>query len=177
MIIANRRLDVPDTDIYLNYFLSEDSSLLSYVDFGFEAGFQTLSKIFKFFADENYTLYFGLITLTNLLVIDWALNRIHKFFYQEQNAINGDFDSSRALDFAKNKVYSILPLTLYIAFFGIYVNAIVLRVGIAFSLIVFASSFAVKEYKRLTDYVIIVLLLILAYLFHATALIGILILL
>jgi len=175
LIIANRSLDVPDTGSYINYLLSEDASLSNYDDFGFEVGFQTFTKIAKSIVDENYYLYFTLITLTNLLIIDLSLTRIFNIFCQE------DDDSFKALNSLESvellNKYSILPLTLYVAYFGIYFNAIVLRVGISLSLLVLSASFAIKPQKNILDYLIIVALLFVGYLFHATAVLGIIIIL
>lgn len=172
LVIANRSLDVPDTESYMNYLLSEDASLSNYDDFGFEVGFQTYTKILKNIIDDNYTLYFALITLTNLLIIDFALTRISEIFSQEQDElITKDEDSDTKY------TYSILPLTLYVAFFGLYFNSIVLRVGISLSLLVLTSSFAIKPQKNIFDYLIIISLLFLGYFFHATAVLGLIIVL
>lgn len=174
LLVANRSVRVPDTDVYMSYFLLEDPSFLFYNDYGYELGFQTLTKMFKFLVGENYTLYFGLIILTNLLIIDFALTRICKIYYLDQHDLLSSNDLGKSI---KENVYSVLPLTLYVAFFGLYFNAIVLRVGIALSLLLLTSSFAIKPNKRVSDYLLIILLLVLSYFFHATAVLGVLVIL
>jgi hypothetical protein len=175
LIIANRSLDVPDTSIYLNYLITEDPSISYYENYGFEVGFQTFTKIAKSIVDDNYYLYFTLITLTNLLVIDLALTRIINIFCREEDESFKSLNSLESVEL-RNK-YSILPLTLYVAYFGIYFNAIVLRVGISLSLLVLSASFAIKPQKNILDYSIIVALLFVGYLFHAIAVLGIIIIL
>ncbi len=174
-LIANRSLDVPDTEPYFNYLINEDPSIIYFENYGYEAGFQMFTKISKFIVGENYNLYFTLITLTNLLIIDIALTRIFNIFCFEED---DTFKASNSLESVEllNK-YSILPLTLYVAYFGIYFNAIVLRVGMSLTFLVLASSFAIKPQKKILDYLIIVALLFVSYSFHAIAVLGIIIIL
>ena len=176
VLVAFRSLDVPDTEIYVNYYLLEDTDFRYYINYGFEFGFQAFTKIIKNIFDENYRIYFALITLTNLLLIDYALKKVITLFNVEQNEFKTETSSSEMLSNLQEKIYTIIPLTLYVAFFGLYLNAILLRVGIAFSLLILASSFAIHVKKK-TDYIFIILLLILAYLFHTTALLGIIVVL
>lgn len=175
LIIQSRSLFVPDTEIYMNYFLSEDSSLLNFNIYGFELAFQVLTKIIKKIVGEDFRMYFALMTLTNLLIIDYALKKIIKMFNNEQNESITE-NSPETLTTVQEKSYTILPLTLYVAFFGLYYNAIVLRVGIAFSLLILASAFAIKVKSKI-NYVYVILLLTLAYFFHSTALLGIIVIL
>jgi hypothetical protein len=177
-IVANRSLKVPDTEAYYDYFYAADNG--SFDDFGnssFEIGFQVFSKLVKFIIGENFVLYLGVVTLINLLIIDFASKRISNLFRieQQKNNVNDFFVGDNR--FFINSYFSILPLTLYVAFFGIYLNAIVLRVGIALSLLILASFFAIKEKKSIFDYFLIFLLLVLSCFFHSTALIGFLIIL
>lgn len=175
LLVANRDLSVPDTEAYVNYFSSTDTFFDNFEASSFEIGFQILSKFINIIIGENFILYFGCITLINLLIINYSINRIGKLFKSEQEISNNAFLGENR--FFRNTNFTILPLTLYAAFFGIYVNAIVLRVGIPFSLLILASSFLLKDKKNFLDILIINFLLVLSCLFHATALIGIFILL
>ena len=173
-MIAFRSLDVPDTDVYMNYFMMEDADLLYYNDYGFEIGFQFLTKLIKLVVSDNYQFYFALITLINLVLIFNAVKRINKL-HQEEYKVLSDSDVSPTTE--STGFFSIILLTLYVAFFGLYFNSIVLRVGIAFSLVVFAVSYALKKNKKPVDYIVILLFLILSVLFHSTAILGFIIIL
>ena len=177
LMIANRRIEVPDTQPYKEFFLLTDTNIKYFNDSGFEVGFQLYSKIIKIFVSKSYTWYFALITLTNLLIIDFALNRIVNIFKKDRSLLPITDFSQETSHFEIKNTYTILPLTLYVAFFGLYFNAIVLRVGISLSLLVLTSYFAIKPNKRLTDWLLIFFLLVFEYFFHTTALIGILIVL
>lgn len=174
-LVANRSENVPDTAVYIEFFKSIDTSKDISGVFGFEIGFEYLGKIIKVLFGNSPTMFMGIISMINLLIIDYSINRINKLLYIEQNINEENFlKNSR---FSGNHDYSIIPLTLYISFFGLYFNSIVLRVGIALSLIVLASTFAIKPHKKLKDYLVICLLLTLGYFFHATAIFGVIIIL
>lgn len=175
LLLANRSMSVPDTDAYYAHFVTTTTTFDDFGDFYFETGFQIFVKMLKIISRGNFVLYLGLITLTNLLIINFSINLIGKLFRaeQEKNVLN--FTLVDYNGFFRNPYFAILPLTLYIAFFGIYLNAIVLRVGITLSLIVLSSCFAIKEKKNFFDYLFIFFLIVLGYYFHSTSLIGILI--
>lgn len=176
LIIANRSLDVPDTEVYMSYLISEDTEFYRYLDFGYEPGFQTMTKLYKLLLDDNYTIYFLMITVINLIIVDYSMQRISKVYYAEENDEQSNSVYITLYEkFIYNNNFSIFPLTLYVAYYGLYFNAIVLRVGIALSLVILSTSFALKEKKYKTDYFWIVLILTISYFFHSTALLGIII--
>ena len=177
IIIAIRSIKVPDTEMYIEYFGLDHSDFFNFNLASFEIGFQFFTKLTKILLNENFTLYLGLITLINLIIVEFSVNRIGKLYLKELVKEKSFKDFNIENRFNINPSYSILPLTLYVAFFGIYLNAVVLRVGITLSLVVLASTFAIKEKKSKLDYLLILLLLILGYLFHSTAIIGFLIIL
>ena len=175
VLIANRSVEVPDTEAYLTYYGLENTSLDDYGQIencGFELGFRVYTKLIKLLVGDEAVWYFAFIALTNLLIIDYSMNRISRLFreeYKNNNLFGKDVGGANVL---KESFFSIMPLTLYVSFFGLYFNAIVLRSGIALSLLVFASSIAIKEGKKWRDYLLLIALLCVAYLFHATAVIG-----
>ncbi|WP_255645270.1 EpsG family protein [Flavobacterium ammonificans] len=177
LIVANRSTKVPDTEAYLEFFNATDPSTFDDFDkFSFEIGFQAFTKIIKFIIDDNFILYFMIIVLINLIIVNFSINRIGKLFKADiENNSNFIFVGENR--FLKNSNFSVLPLTLYIAFFGIYTNAIVLRAGFAVSIIIFTSTFALKSFKSFIDYIAICLLFVIGYFFHVTILIGILVIL
>lgn len=175
-ILANRSIKVPDTEAYYDYFYDADSSSID--DFShssFEIGFQFFSKLIKLIVGDNFTFYLAIIVLLNLLIIDFATKRVSYLFRIEQENNNKKECFIGRNRFFINSYFSILPLTLYVAYFGIYLNAIVLRVGIAISLFVLATSYALKEKRTVFDTIIIISLFILGYFFHSTAVFGFLI--
>lgn len=173
VIAATRSIDVPDTEIYSNYYLMEDSDLSYFSDFGFEFGYQLVTKLSKSVFQDNFSIYFGIISLLNSLLIFFAIKQFFKVFY------TGNSDVTEYEDDKSNKIIlnSATFYILYLAFYGFYVNFIVLRVGIAFSIILLAVSIALRENKKIKDYILIVLFAILSVLFHSTTLIGIIIIL
>lgn len=176
-MLSIRSIKVPDTEMYIEYFGLDHSDFFNFNLASFEIGFQFFTKLTKILVNENFVLYLGLISLINLIIIEFSVNRIGKLYLKELVNEESFKDFNIENRFNINPSYSILPLTLYAAFFGIYLNAVVLRVGITLSLVVLASTFAIKEKKSKLDYLLIVLILILGYLFHSTAIIGFLIIL
>ncbi|MDX6182203.1 EpsG family protein [Flavobacterium sp. Fl-77] len=173
-ILANRSLKVPDTEAYYEYFYDSDyTSIDDFSHSSFEIGFQFFSKVIKVIVGDNFVFYLAIITLLNLLIIDFATKRISYLFEIEQknSGLQDCFYGKNR--FLSNSYFSIIPLTLYVAYFGIYTNAIVLRVGIAISLLVLIVSYALKERKSVLDIFKIVGLFVLGYFFHATMLLGI----
>lgn len=171
ILAANRSISVPDTEAYTSFFDSLDTSLSISGVYGFEIGFEYLSKIIKLLLGNSSIIFMGTISMINLLIIDYSMKKINKSLYSEQKDNGKDLSGNNR--FFQDHNLSIIPLTLYVAFFGLYFNTIVLRVGIALSLIVLASTFSIKPQKVLKDYFLICGLLLLAYFFHATAIFGI----
>ncbi|WP_336664138.1 EpsG family protein [Elizabethkingia meningoseptica] len=166
-IIATRNSHVPDTDGYIIYFNLEDSDLKNISNVvSYEIGFRFLTKILKNIT-ENVQLYFAVITLLNLILINFSSKIIIK---------NYNYFVEKSQD-NKSKIFFIssLILLLYVAFYGIYLNAIILRAGIAFSFVFLSSSLALIPKKNLHHYLLIVVSLFIAYLFHSTAALGIII--
>lgn len=177
IIIATRSVKVPDTEAYLEFFNATDP--FSFDDFGnfsFEIGFQVFTKIMKLIVADNFVLYLAIFPLINLLIVNFSINQIGKLFKADLEN-NSRFLFVGENRFLTNSFFSILPLTLYIAFYGIYTNAIVLRAGFAISLIILTSTLALKSRKSLLVYFTIFLLFVIGYTFHVTILIGIIVIL
>lgn len=172
VIAATRNIDVPDTEIYINYYLLEDTDLSYFVDYGFEFGYQLTTKLFKLIANENHTVYFGLLTFLNSILIFIASLQLSKNLFSDDSSENRNNKFSE-----KTVLNSATFYTLYIAFFGFYVNFIVLRAGVAFSFLILAMSIALKTNKKIIDYIFISILILFSISFHTTGLIGIIILL
>lgn len=177
-IVANRSITVPDTDAYFNYYNDCDNTAIDdFAHSSFEIGFQFFTKFLKLVIGNNFTFYIGIIILLNLLLINYGTKRMSYLFRveQENNDERQFFIGNNR--FFINSYFSVLPLTLYVSYFGMYLNAIVLRVGIAMSLLVLAVSYVLKEKKNVFDFLKIISIFILGYYFHSTMLIGVLVVL
>ena len=170
LLIANRSEFVPDTGAYMDFW-DELAAFEINEAIAFELGFQYYSSFLKFFIGDDVRLYFAVLTLFNLLLIDFSVFRIEQVLKREAEAGSGIVLYGNRL--WRLTDFSIIPLTLYVAFFGLYFNAIILRVGVAFSLLVFASVFAVKTNRRWVDYACLVALCVISYFMHATAVVAI----
>ena len=106
----------------------------------------------KIFIGPNYFIYFFIIVIINLTLIVVSLKNIF----------------GRSLKY--NNFF--IAITIYISYYGFYYNAIVLRAGLAISIVLLAASFALN--KR---WLISILLILLAVSFHQSAIIGLVILL
>ncbi len=168
--IAFRDEKVPDTDAYKEFYnLTETFTFDDFANSSFEIGFQILTKYLKIISFNNFQIYLGLIALINLLIVHIALKKIKKYNDIEMQ------NNERILYnifYSPNRVLSVLPLTLYIAYYGIYFNAIVLRVGISLSLLILITSIIIKEKKKLLDYLFVIILFIISYSIHSSTLIG-----
>lgn len=174
-LVATRSMKVPDTEMYAEFFENDLSDFYNFNLVSFEIGFQIFTKLIKAFITDDFILYLAIIVVINLVIIDFSVNNIGKLIQKEQVDSYNKLGFQGSNRFFSNYSFSILPLTLYVSFFGIYFNAIVLRVGMTLSLVVLASSIAIKSKKSYFDYILILLILILGYFFHSTAVFGFLI--
>lgn len=119
LLVGTRNISVPDTINYLEFYESisfGNMEIMSY--FSFEPGFQILSQILKLLTFGNSILYFSFISIINCIILLFSI----KNFDQEEN-----FNPT-------------LLLILYFSFFGLFYNAIVIRAGLAISVIVYTIS-------------------------------------
>jgi hypothetical protein len=153
ILIATRSNLVPDTqnyiDLYKGLFLSNFTEKVGV----YEMAWLILSRCIKFFAGNNYVIFFGVLTTINIIIIAFAARRL----VRQSNEI------------VRNQYFFIALFTiLYMAFFGLYYNAIVLRAGIALSLLVLATTYCVQAKKKKIDYLIIVFLIFISGNMHIT---------
>jgi hypothetical protein len=104
--------------------------------------FYHLQDIHKYIFSNNYRSFFIFISSFNLLVVFYLLKKLHVR-------------------------YSLVALSIYISYFGIIYNFIILRAGLAASLLLLSWYFIKKRA------IISIMLFVLACLMHATAFIGI----
>ncbi|MFP3834744.1 EpsG family protein [Chryseobacterium sp. SIMBA_028] len=162
-LIGTRTDKVPDTIMYLAYWGDEDSDLSEYRNIsGFEPGFRFVTKVIKLFTEES-SVYMGTVCFINMLIICYASKKIVK-----------DYNAEWAPELKKKIVFfSSLFLLLYIAFFGLYANAILMRVSIAYSIIYAAAAFALDTKKnKYLKYLIVGSLFGIATTLHTSAIFG-----
>lgn len=91
-------------------------------------------RIFKKIAGGNLNGYFFLLALTNYVFIYFALNNWGKWHTPDNKKLN-----------------SVLFLVLYSSFFGMFYNAIVVRAGLALSILLLATSLLSKSQLNYKD--------------------------
>lgn len=123
----------------------------------FELGFIILSYLIKIIIGNNIKIYFFLLSLFQLLVLLYAI----------KNILNHNIEQNK-----KKLKYKVLVLFLivYIPYYGIYYNSIVLRQSFSIAFTTLGISFLIN--KKLINYLVSS---ILAILFHRTSIIFIII--
>jgi hypothetical protein len=154
VMIAMRSNLVPDTQNYIDVYTGLFLNNIMGKEGVLEVGWLILNKCVKFFAGDNYVILFGTLTTINLGILAFAAKRLIK--QSDKTYCNRHF-------------FTALFLVSYMAFFGLYYNAIVLRAGIALSLIVLATTYCVQIQKTKLDYLKIAFLMFLSSNMHITA--------
>lgn len=143
VLVSFRSLTIPDTYGYASSYQYLRVGLSNIFMSYYETGFAMFSMLIKMVAGSNYRLFFGVIAVTNLFLVNKLIKKYN---------IN----------------LTIMPLLIYLSFYGFYQNYVVLRAGIAFTLLLYAwATFGKNKIASL-------FLFFLASSFHLSALIGIL---
>lgn len=142
LLCAFRSLKIPDTKEYLYAFEKMNTKIFDFQYFYFEKGFLIFSKLIKILFENSFEIYFFIISFINLFFIKKFIKFNCKFY--------------------------IIPIILYISFWGIYFNMIILRFGIGFSFYVLSIYFFENKFKKKG-----IILYILAILFHKSFIFGI----
>lgn len=125
VLSANRDLYIPDTLAYIEIFKNLSFNLIHELQKSYmEPCFIILSVFIKYIFGSNYKIYFFIITLISLLIINKAISNLFKCAIL-QNKYN-------------MHVYS---LVIYMLTFGFSNCYIVLRAGLAFSIVTLAFSY------------------------------------
>ena len=153
LLVAIRSESTPDTSNYLNFYRSiECGNLVSLSQFSFEPGFQLYTHFLKLISFGNTSIYLFYISITNTLILWKTFNNI------DNNQTNNPT----------------LFLILYYSFFGLFYNAIVIRAGIAISLVLFTISLQDStKLNHLKKRTVTLCVLIIAVLFHYSAILSI----
>ncbi|WP_081503686.1 EpsG family protein [Treponema primitia] len=131
ILIALRSSMVPDTLIYIRYYLVSNTNLFdTSSNLRFEIGYQIINKIIKIFVHDNFRLFFAIITFFNLFLVMC----VQKNLSIQSGYLNDNYSS-------------LLLLLLYIPFWGIYHNAVILREGLSISFLLLLSVYCIKNKK------------------------------
>lgn len=167
-LIINRSIEnTPDTSTYVeeykglnlekNYLFGSDTTI-----YQFEYGYTFFSEIAKFIIGDNFRLFFGSIVLINLLIVFIIFKKLVVLIENKNVLIN------------KKHNFLFAPFfSIYISYFGFMYSGIVLRQGLAMSLL-FVSVYCLLSEKKTIGLFILCSL----FLFHNMAIfaIGILVL-
>lgn len=152
--IGTRTLEVPDTEAYTDFYNNTNAySFDDFYDSTFETGFQILTKFLKIITAGNVSYYFMAICLINFTLLYYSL-----------------------INFSNRKgFFLIIGLNIYLAFFGLFYNGIVLRQGLALNLICYAVSLLnlSNETQSKLNKKKVIISLILAFFMHLSSVIGI----
>lgn len=164
IIIGGRNISVPDTDQYLEFYQQTlSSSILDIPLYSYEIGFQLLTKILKLITNESSFFYFGIIVFINSYLLFKSFCHLKYIAYQKESSSDKLFYKINIQEF----------LLLYFSYWGLYYTGIVLRAGIAISILIYISTLLCASYISLKKWLAIFLLAIVSCFFHITALLGI----
>lgn len=138
LLAAFRSLEVPDTNAYVYNFNILTSNLTNVYMSYYEQGFTILSLLIKFLFGSNYKIYFFCITIINTFLISKSTKNL----------------GIRLM---------LLPTILYLSFYGLYFNFVVIRAGLAFSLLLY--SWSIFDNNRIKS----MLFFLLACFFHQSS--------
>ena len=127
---------VPDTKEYVEFYEQiEAGNLVSFVLFSFEPGFQLLGHFVKLIAGDRPVIFLAVIPIINISLILLSIRKI-----------------TRQIDANMSAKY-IAAIVLYFAYFGLFYNAIVLRAGIAISVLVYSTTILFNPDLKKRDWV------------------------
>lgn len=157
VVIGLRDFSVQDTENYAALYSGITAFDLSSISlFSFEPGFQYYTHFLKKIAGGNLNGYFFLLALTNYVFIYFALNNWGKWHTPDNKKLN-----------------SVLFLVLYSSFFGMFYNAIVVRAGLALSILLLATSLLSKSQLNYKDLFFAGCFFVVALSFHYSSFLGI----
>lgn len=153
MIIAFRDMKVPDTEGYVEWYL-KDIGLLDFHNSPYEKGYTLFSRLFHIIFGNSFQLYFAVFPLLNFFLLSKSSTIICNEY-----AVSGKIDSS-----STSVPFSLCLLFLtYFSFYGLYHNAIVLRAGVATTLIMLSLALFLRNGGKALFWPIIFFLLALSF--------------
>jgi len=133
LLAANRNVLIQDTLAYIHFYNNLSFDIFYEVEKSYmEVGFIILSVIVKMIIGSNYKLYFFIIVLANMLMINKSICNI--FDYIRKNS-----------KYNPKYFRQIYPLSIYMLTYGFTYNYITLRAGLGFSMALLAFSYLPKS--------------------------------
>lgn len=160
-VIATRSILTPDTIAYVNYYNSLNVNSVNFENSKFEIGFQLLTTLIKAITTSDYLFYFYLLALLNVVVIVLSIRNLYIICANEGKRIG--------------VISYVFPLLLYISYFGILYNGIVLRAGLAISFVIYASTICYLNISTFSKVIKVFFFLVIACSFHRTSIIALLV--
>lgn len=152
---ATRSIKVPDTEEYIESFLY-NTDFFNFDVSQYEKGYTLFMRFFHFLFLDNYALYFALFPLINFFLISKACRILF---------IKVDCVKNNRIFSTQFNIYTILVT--YFSFFGLYHNAIVLRAGIATSIVFLSLAYCFKA-KSKKEYFEAFACMLVAFFFHSS---------
>lgn len=164
ILIGGRGLSVPDTKAYLEFYQQTlPFSILDIPLYSYEVGFQLFTKLLKIVTNGSSFLYFGVIVFVNSYLLFISFRNLRDVAYPKRTFPGKSYCKINLQEF----------LLLYFSYWGLYYNSIVLRAGIAISILIYISTLLCVPCISLKKWLIIFLLAIISCFFHVTAFLGI----
>lgn len=162
LLVALRNIDSPDTREYIKAYDAIGFDNMHYGDFNI--GFVFLICIFKYF-DANVRYFFAFLAIFNYATVYFVCRSI----YEEYSIVqfkNGVVCKKIRAEF-KPCIFS----SLFIPYFGLFYSGVALRASIAMSFVLVSYVFLYRQ-----KYLGYFFFLVIAMLFHSSAILGILLL-
>lgn len=160
LIIAFRNMKVPDTIEYVEWYL-KDYDIFDFGSSPYEKGYTVFSRTLHTLFGNNYQLFFFIFPLLNF----YLLSKVGKIIC---NAIS----SSKGIHGKPIIVtYNVFLLIItYFSYYGLYHNAIVLRAGVATTLLMISLAYFLRNRGKF-DIIASLLFFLLALSFHTSTLV------
>lgn len=165
LCIATRSFILSDTGGYVQAYQKVSFANMQWGDMNI--GFIFLICLFKTFG-FNVDFFFGFLALFNYGLIYYA----SKSFYKDYIADKTFILCGKKIKKTKMEFQPCIFSALLIPYFGIYYSGEVLRGGIAVSFILLSYLFLCRQ-----NYIMYILLIVVAMLFHSSAILGLLLIL
>lgn len=159
-IVAVRDMKVPDTEGYVEWFL-KDYGIFELKNSPHEKGYTIFSRAFHVVFGDFYQLYFAFFPLLNFCL----LTKASRIICNLMTSSKGTFVGRKILPFN-----TLLLFITYFSYYGIYHNAIVLRAGVATSLLILSLALLLRNNNK-KDIIGSVFCFLLALSFHTSVLV------
>lgn len=159
-IVAIRDMTVPDTIEYVEWYL-KDYDIFNFASSPYEKGYTVFSRTIHNLFGDNYQLFFFIFPLLNFILLSKASKIIC-------NVISSSREGRENTNIVTYNVFS--QIVIYFSYYGLYHIAIVLRVGVATTLLMLSLAFLLRNRGKI-DIIASLLFFLLALSFHTSLLV------